>query len=237
VSEHSQTQQETTTAEEAPVSQSRSGIGSVLDGRGGVVGLAAVGLLGGLLVAWLVISLISGDLRIGPPNFNGIVMQSPQPLSDFTLTDHNGQAASLSDFRGQVVLIYFGYTYCPDVCPATLSALETAVDSLGDKDREKVQVVMVSVDPERDTPEVLADYMAHFDPSFLGLTGTNEELVAAAVPLGIFFQKREGSVESGYLVDHTATVAAVDGDGYLRLIYPFNTPGEDIGDDLRHLID
>lgn len=237
MSQHSHVQQELPTTEDSVGHRPTAGIRAWLDGRGGLVGLAVVGLLAGLLVTWLVIGLISGDLRIGPPSFNGIVMQSPQPLDDFTLTSHHGQQVSLSDFRGKVLLIYFGYTYCPDVCPATLSALETAVKSLKEKKQEKVQVLMVSVDPERDTPKVLAEYLAHFDPSFLGLTGTKEEVTAAAVPLGIFFQKREGTVKTGYLVDHTATVAAVDGDGYLRLIYPFNTPGKAIGEDLRHLID
>ena len=95
---------------------------------------------------------------------------------------------------------------------------------------------MISVDPTRDTPQVLAEYLNHFDPSFLGLTGTDEELAAAAGPLGIFFQKREGTVDSGYLVDHTASVTVIDKDGNLRLSYPFDTPGVDIAADLSYLV-
>ena len=95
---------------------------------------------------------------------------------------------------------------------------------------------MVSVDPQRDTPQALADYLDHFDPSFLGLTGTEEEISAAAEPFGIFIQKGPGTVESGYLVDHTATVSVLDGDGRLRLLFPFDTPPEDIAADLRHML-
>ena len=95
---------------------------------------------------------------------------------------------------------------------------------------------MVSVDPERDTPQVLADYLGHFDPSFLGLTGTEKEISAAAEPFGIFYQKGPGTVESGYLVDHTATVSVLDKEGRLRLLFPFATPAEDIAADLRHML-
>lgn len=187
-------------------------------------------LLLGLFWAWR-----SGRLAIGASAFHGIVMQSPEPAPDFTMTTSAGERASLSDFRGKVVLLYFGYTFCPDACPTTMAELKKTVKALGDES-DKVQVIMVSVDPERDTPEALAEYLAHFDPSFLGMTGTEEEMMAAAVPLGIYVNKHAGSPATGYLVDHTTTVAAVDRDGYLRLIYPFNTPGEDIAADVRRLI-
>jgi protein SCO1/2 len=198
-------------------------------------GLALGGLLAGLLLGWLTISLLSGTLLFGPPSFHGTVIGSPAPMSDFTLTGHDGQQVRLHDFRDKVVLLYFGYTYCPDVCPATIAELSKAMKELNSKDREKVQVLMVTVDPDRDSPEVLGQYLSHFDPSFLGLTGTDEEIAAAAKPFGIYYQKKEGTVETGYLVDHTATVAAVDKDGHLRLIYSFNTPGEDIAADLKRL--
>jgi protein SCO1/2 len=163
-----------------------------------------------------------------------MVLQSPDTLTDFTLTSADGKV-SLSDLRGKVVLIYFGYTFCPDVCPATMVELKKAMNDLG-RDSEDVQVVMISLDPLRDTPEILQSYVQHFHPSFMGLTGTDEEISAITVPMGIFYEKHEGSPESGYLIDHTATVVVVDKDGYLRLIYSFDTPGEDMAKDLRYLV-
>jgi len=131
--------------------------------------------------------------------------------------------------------VYFGYTYCPDVCPTTLAELARALQRVGRR-ADQVQVIMITVDPERDTPEILARYLAHFDARFLGLSGTAAEIAAAATPLGIYFAKHEGTAATGYLVDHTATVAVIDRDGYLRLVFPFGTPGEDIASDLIHLL-
>ena len=108
--------------------------------------------------------------------------------------------------------------------------------SLG-KDAEKVQVLMISIDPERDTPDKLEQYVAHFDPSFIGLTGTENQVAAVASQYGIFYEKHEGTAATGYLVDHTASVVVIDPEGFLRLIYPFGTPGKDIAEDLKHLID
>jgi protein SCO1/2 len=164
-----------------------------------------------------------------------MVMQSPQPVADFTLTSQTGEPVSLSDLRGKVVLLYFGYTFCPDACPTTLAELKKAKAALGTAG-EDLQVVMVSVDPERDTPQALGKYLAAFDPTFLGLTGSEEAILAAATPLGIYYARNEGSPATGYLVDHTTTVAAIDRDGYLRIVYPFETQGEDIAADMRYLL-
>lgn len=188
-----------------------------------------------ILLAALVWAAASGRLPFGNPNFHGVLMQSPDPVPDFTLTDQNGQPVSLSDFRGKLVLLYFGYTFCPDVCPTTLNELKKAQAALG-KSAGDVQVIMVSVDPERDTPEKLGEYLLHFDPSFIGLTGTEEELLTAATPLGIFFSKDEGTAATGYLVNHTATVSLIDADGYLRLVYPYGTTGADIAADAKRLL-
>lgn len=187
------------------------------------------GLVVGIGLGWLLLSVIR------PPVYHGQVVDSQTPVTNFTLTGHSGQPVSLVDFRDKVVMIYFGYTYCPDVCPATMVELKKAVQALG-RQAGEVQVLMVSLDPERDTPEVLAKYLAHFDPSFIGLTGTKDEIIAASTPLGIFYEQEEGSAATGYLVNHTATVMVLDKRGYLRLVYPFDTPGEDISADLRTLI-
>ena len=193
--------------------------------------LAGVLVLGGVAL-W---SVVNGRLPFGAPSFNGTVIQSPDLTADFTLTASTGERLSLSDLRGKVVLLYFGYTFCPDACPTTLNELKKVPAALGDR-ADEVQVVMVTVDPQRDTPEVLREYLAYFDPSFLGLTGTEEEILAAATPLGIYFAAHEGSPASGYLVDHTTSVLAIDKEGYLRLLYSFETPGEAIADDMRHLV-
>lgn len=198
--------------------------------------LAVAGVLIGLLGGWLTIQIATGKLNFGPYEYRGIVMPDSEPVIDFTLTAHNDDNVHLSDLRDQIVLLYFGYTYCPDVCPTTLASLAQALDELKQEEKEQIQVVMVSVDPERDTPKTLEEYLTHFDPSFLGLTGTEQELATAAESFGIFYQKGPGSVESGYLVDHTATVSVLDKDGRLRLLFPFGTPPEDIAADLQHLL-
>jgi protein SCO1/2 len=163
--------------------------------------------------------------------FAGAHLAAPQPVPDFTLTSATGPV-SLSDFAGQYVFLYFGYTFCPDVCPATLSNLAAVRQELGE-DGDKMQVIMVSVDPERDTPEVLEKYVSHFDPTFLGITGSKEEIDAAGKPLGIYYEIHEGSAASGYLVDHTARAFLIDPEGNARVAYPHDAPREGILADLN----
>lgn len=195
-----------------------------------------LGLSIGLLLGLLTIRLIRADLSLSSHKFRGVEMPTPIPVFDFTLTAHTGQEVSLSDFRDQITLLYFGYTYCPDICPGTLAELARAMDALDPEDRQKVQVIMVTVDPTRDSPEVLADYLAHFDPFFLGLTGSEAEIAAAAEAVGIFYEKQTRMIDSGYLVDHTASISVVDQDGNLKLIFKFGTPAEDIAADLERLV-
>lgn len=195
--------------------------------------LLSVGLILGFAIAGGAVFAASQFLR--PPSFHGMELQSPKPATDFTLMGHNGQPVSLSDYQGQIVLLYFGYTTCPDVCPATLAELRQARASLG-KSADKVQVLMVTVDPERDTEVLLADFMPHFDPSFIGLTGRPEQIAEVATYYGIYYARHEGDTALGYLVDHTATVMLIDRQGYLRLVYPFGTPADDIAADLRYLV-
>jgi protein SCO1/2 len=171
----------------------------------------------------------------GPTEWHGMEIQSNQPVTNFTLSGTNNQPVSLVDFRDKVVMLYFGYTYCPDVCPATMVELRDALEILGNRS-EDVQVLMITVDPERDTAEVLEQYLNHFDDSFIGLTGTPEELIAVTAPMGIFFERHEGSEASGYLIDHTATVAVLDKEGKLRLLYPFGITGDEIAADLKYLV-
>ncbi len=197
--------------------------------------LIVLGLVIGLALGSATL-LATGLWRIGAPQFHGMTIQSPRPIGNFTLYGPGNTPVSLRDFRGKTVLLYFGYTYCPDVCPATLTDLKQVMGYLGD-DAEKVQVLMISVDPDRDTPESLQDYVAHFHPSFIGLTGcTEDDVLAVTTPLGVYYEKHEGTAVSGYLIDHTATISVIDKNGHLRLVYPFGVPAADIAADLGYII-
>lgn len=172
--------------------------------------------------------------RLRPYQFHGTVLQSPQPAPDFTLQGATGNV-SLSDFRGKMVILYFGYTYCPDVCPASMSAVAGAMEIIGKK-AERVQVIMVSVDPDRDTPAEIDAYAKHFNPNFVGVTGSAEEIAQVATLYGIYYAKEEGSAASGYLVEHTATLMVIDERGALKLLLPFGVTAEEIAADLNYML-
>lgn len=200
-----------------------------------LIWLGGGALILGLLLGWLIIQGASGKNPFAPQAFHGSLIESTTPAANFTLTGPSGKEVSLTDFQDKIVLLYFGYTFCPDICPATLQELKTATNELGAK-ADQVQILMITVDPERDTPEVLKTYLAHFNPSFIGLSGTAEEVQAATAAMGIFYELHEGTAASGYLVDHTASVQVIDQNGYLKLIYSFDTAGEDMAKDLKRLL-
>ena len=190
-----------------------------------------------LLILLLIVGVgYVGYQRFRPHAFSGTVLQSPQPAPDFELTTEGGKRVRLSDFRGKIVLLFFGYTFCPDVCPTTMRELARAMEILGPKKASQIQVIMISVDPDRDTPEHLAEYVRAFNPSFIGLTGTPEEIAEVATMYGIYYEKREGTVATGYLVDHTASVTAIDRDGYVKVLFPFGTTAEQFADDLAYML-
>jgi protein SCO1/2 len=141
----------------------------------------------------------------------------------------------LSDQRGKFVLLFFGYTSCPDVCPTTMAELKLVVDGLGDA-ANSAQVVFISVDPEHDTPEKIQKYVEHFNPNFIGLTGSLDELQKIWDGYGIYRAVTQTDSAMGYTVDHTARVTLVDADGNLRLSYGFQTPVEDIVHDIKLLL-
>ena len=170
-----------------------------------------------------------------PHVWHGFAMQPPKPAADFTLTAHTGARVSLHDFRGKLVLLYFGYTYCPGICPTTLANVAQVLRQLGAR-ANQVQLLMISVDPERDTPDRLAAYVPHFHPSFLGLTGSAADIAAVAPLFGIYYEKQEGTTDTGYLVNHSATLMVVDQQGIMRLIIPFNTTVPDIAADVASLL-
>ncbi len=166
--------------------------------------------------------------------FRGITTEAPQ-AAEFALTAQDGARVRLIDFRGKMVLLYFGYTNCPGICPTTLAEINQTLKALGPA-AGRVQVMMVSVDPERDTPQRLRAYMAHFNPTFLGLTGTPKEVAAVAARYGIYHRKSEETGRGDYLVDHTSMVIVIDPAGRVRLLFPFGTTVEDMTSDLTQLL-
>jgi len=169
------------------------------------------------------------------PTFHGAAIEPRLLAADFSLMATTGQPAKLSDYRGKVVLLYFGYTFCPDVCPTTLVDVKRAFERLGPQ-AEDVQLLMVTVDPERDTPKKLGEYLRYFHPSFVGLTGTVDEIRRVADSFGAKFEKHEGTAATGYLVDHTARVFVIDRQGYLSLSIPFGATPDEIAADLTYFL-
>ena len=150
------------------------------------------------------------------PSFKNTDITGADYGKDFALTDHTGRARTLADFRGKVVVMFFGYTRCPDVCPTTLAELKAIKDQLGEEGK-RVQVLFVTVDPERDTAKLLANYVPAFDSSFLGLYGDTAATAKVAKEFKVFFQKAPGKTPDAYTVDHTAGSYVFDPQGRLRL--------------------
>jgi protein SCO1/2 len=190
----------------------------------------------GLTIALLVSLWLTACGQSGP-SFRGNGLPTPIPAPDFKLTDQYGQSFRLSDQRGKVVLLFFGYTNCPDVCPTTLATWKQVYDALGD-DANRVRFVFITVDPERDTPERLQQHLAIFNPNFIGLTGLPEELERVYKAYGIYHEKDTSSeTAAGYLVNHSASVLLLDADGRWRENFPFGTPAEDVVHDIRELLE
>ncbi|MDR1969273.1 MAG: SCO family protein [Burkholderiaceae bacterium] len=170
------------------------------------------------------------------PGFHGTDITGAGYGGDFHLTDFNGQPRALADFRGKVVALFFGYVLCPDACPTTMADLARVKEKLG-ADGDKLQVLFVSVDPERDKPEVLRAYMELFDPGFLGLyAGSPDKLAALAREFKVYYKKVEGRTPGSYTVDHTAGNYIFDPQGRLRLYARYGMPVDDLAADVRRLL-
>ncbi len=202
---------------------------NLLSGQGFPKALAvplALVLLLSALLAFLFFGL--GPVSDEPPGHQILDLAQPPTGGDFTLRSAAGPV-SLADFRGQVVLVYFGYTWCPDICPLNLGYIGAALDALAPDERDKVRVIFVSVDPERDTPERLAKYTAFFAPDILGLTGTPKQLAEIAARYGAAYRRVEAEGSAmGYLVDHSAYTYLVDTEGRLQQSLEHATPPERI---------
>ena len=194
-----------------------------------LVGVAAFALIG---VVTAIVYFFPGAIQ-----FRGTAYTEPYPAApEIDLARNDGSQFRLSDLRGNIVLVFFGYTSCPDVCPITLGQLKQVVDKIGENDAQKVNVLFVTVDPERDTPEAMQKYVDHFDAGFVGLSGSETQLQPIWNGYGIFREKVEGNSAAGYLVDHTARITLIDQDGNMRLSYGFETPVEDIVHDIKLLL-
>jgi protein SCO1 len=192
-----------------------------------------VGLLSLALVATAILLAL---LFAKPASFNGTSYNEPYPKApQIELIKSSGETFRLSDQKGKIVLLFFGYTSCPDVCPTTLAEFKQVMDGLGDK-AKSIQVVFISVDPERDTPEKIQQYVEHFNPGFIGLSGSMDELQNIWNSYGIIRERVESDSAFGYIINHTARTYLIDADGNLRLSYGFQTPVEDIVSDLKILL-
>ena len=168
-------------------------------------------------------------------SFAAIDLTGADYARDFALTDHNGQVRTLKDFSGKVVVMFFGYTQCPDVCPTSMAELVEVKRLLG-KDGERVQGIFVTVDPQRDTPEVLKAYMANFDPTFLALYATPEKLEAVAKDYKVYFKKVEGKTATSYTMDHSAGCYVYDTQGKLRLYTRYGSGAPALAADIKVLL-
>ncbi len=196
-------------------------------GRGGRSGRAVVAVA---LLAALVLAACGGV------EWRGTLRDTVEPAPDFILLDQHGRPFRLGDQRGQVVLLFFGYTQCPDVCPTTLATWKQVEEALGE-DAGRVRFVFVTVDAERDTQERLAAHVSAFSPNFLGLRGTDAELEAVYQDYGVVHEKEEapGSA-AGYTISHSASIQVIDADGRWRERFTFGTPAEDMVHDIKLLL-
>ncbi len=186
-------------------------------------------LIAGALGVLAVAGYAAYKARSPKPTFHGTMLSAPRPVPDFTLLDGDGRLRRFSEFRGKTLLVFFGYTRCPDVCPLTMQKLALAYRALGEP--EALQVVMISVDPETDTPERIKRYVTGFHPRFVGLTGTPEQIAQVASAFFIYYQARD------QLVDHTATISLVDPEGRFRAVYnEANLDPQTLAQDLRSIL-
>lgn len=179
--------------------------------------------------------LLCAACQRGDDGFRATDITGAEFGKDFSLTDHDGKRRSLADFRGKVVVVFFGFTHCPDVCPTTLAELAGAMKKLG-SESDRVQVLLVTVDPERDTAAVLKPYVTAFDPRFLGLRGSAEETAAVAKEFKVIYEKSGGAKDNNYTMDHSAGSYVFDQAGNIRLYVAYGGGGDVFAHDIRRLI-
>lgn len=196
--------------------------------RNAIKSVAACALLAGATVLFSACS----EKKV---EFRGIDVTGAEYARDLPLTDHNGHQRSLKDFAGKVVVVFFGFTQCPDVCPTSMQELAEVKRSLG-ADGDRLQGIFVTVDPERDTAEMLKAYMGNFDPSFLALRGSPEQLAAVAKDFKIYYKKVEGKTDTSYTMDHSAGSYVYDPAGRLRVYHRYGSGAQALAADVATLL-
>lgn len=196
--------------------------------RNAIKTVAASGLL--VLGSWLF-----GGCTESKPQFRGVDITGADYARDLRLTDHNGQVRSLQDFKGKAVIVFFGYTQCPDVCPTSMAELAEVKKLLG-TDGDKLQGIFVTVDPARDTAEVLKAYMGNFDPSFLALIPTPEQLATVAKDFKVYYKRVEGKTPTSYTMDHSAGSYLYDPQGRLRVYNRYGSGAPALAADVKQLL-
>ncbi|MDR7334911.1 SCO family protein [Roseateles asaccharophilus] len=180
---------------------------------------------------------LAGCQKASPdkPAFKGIDLTGAEYARQLNLTDQDGRARSLADFKGKVLVVFFGFTQCPDVCPTTMAEVAEVKRSLG-ADGDKVQGIFVTVDPERDTATLLKAYLGSFDPSFVGLRGSVEQTQATAKEFKVFFAKVPGKTPESYTMDHTAASFVFDTEGRVRVYSRYGAGAEPLAHDIKLLL-
>ncbi|WP_296509821.1 SCO family protein [Rhodoferax sp.] len=169
------------------------------------------------------------------PSFSSVDVTGATYAKDFELTDHNGQVRRLADFKGKIVVMFFGYTQCPDVCPTSMAELAEVKKALG-ADGDKLQGIFVTVDPARDTPEVLKGYMENFDPTFLALYTTPDKLADLAKDFKVYYKRVDGQTPTSYTMDHSAGSYIYDTQGKLRLFTRYGSGAKVLAADIQQLL-
>ena len=189
----------------------------------------------GWLAAWVFLAVLCGGCSPDRPQFKSIDITGADYAQGFSLTDQRGQVRSLSDFKGKIVVVFFGYTQCPDVCPTSLNELAEAKRLLG-KDGDKLQGVFITVDPERDTPELLQSYMTNFDATFVALVPTPEQLAQVAKDYKVYYKKVDGKTPTSYTMDHSAGSYIYDTQGRIRLYSRYGAGAATLAADIQALL-
>ena len=184
---------------------------------------------------WLSAIALNSGCSPSPPTFKSTDITGASFAQDLKLTDQNGQLRTMEEFRGKAVVVFFGFTQCPDVCPTSLSTLAEVKRLLGDQG-DRLHVLFITVDPERDTQPLLKEYMASFDPSFLALRPEPGELKAVADSFKIYYRKVEGSTATSYTMDHSAGKYIFDAEGRVRLFSSYGTDAATIAADIETLL-
>lgn len=190
-------------------------------------------LSGGLIGLLLILLGVGFVLR--PYTYRGTLIEPPLPMADFQLINQHGENFRLSELKGKLVLVFFGYTYCPDICPITLAEFKQVKANLAQQ-ADKVRFIFITVDPQRDSPEVLAKHLQNFDAQFIGLTGQEEELAKVWKQFGAYREIRQVEGSQNYLVDHTVRIYVLNAEQNLILTYSYDIGTRILLEDIRHLL-